>query len=330
LKLCEITIKPKSAFGTPLKGDTLFGQFCWQTVYDADLLTGGLEKRLSEYHENPFAIFSSAVLKLSSGEYVLKRPDMPLTRLFDIADQECHEFLKQKKEKKKQKWMIADKSLSIDLAQAEYQTDKELFKRMSLKDDSHSFIIPFSQQHNTINRLTQTTGKDAFAPYTQEIFYYPPDVSLAIFVLIDESVITIENMKKALSDMGKCGYGKDASIGMGRFDVEKCQVLTLPNMTETTACYTLAPCVPQKNVFSESWFTPFVRYGKHGDKLATSRNPFKNPVIMADEGAVFKADKEADIWKKPYIGCAIRKVSLTEKEAVVQGYAPYLPIKLKD
>jgi CRISPR-associated protein Csm4 len=115
LKLCEVIIKPMSAFGTLLKGDTLFGQFCWQAVYDSELLSGGLEKRLSEYHENPFAIFSSAVVKLSSGEYVLKRPDMPLTRLFDIENQECHEFLKQKKEKKKQVlyWLILVVELRI-------------------------------------------------------------------------------------------------------------------------------------------------------------------------------------------------------------------------
>lgn len=40
MKLLEITIKPEAGFGAPLKGDTLFSQFCWQGAYDRSLLDG--------------------------------------------------------------------------------------------------------------------------------------------------------------------------------------------------------------------------------------------------------------------------------------------------
>ena len=49
MKLYDVTIHPLSAFGTPLKGDTLFGQFCWQVAYDPGLVDGGLEKNLDRY-----------------------------------------------------------------------------------------------------------------------------------------------------------------------------------------------------------------------------------------------------------------------------------------
>ena len=84
MKFYEITIRPFSGFGTPLKGDTLFGHFCWQAAYRHDLIHDGLENGLSVYKEKPFAIFSSAFPKIGKKEknYILKRPDVPLSWLF--------------------------------------------------------------------------------------------------------------------------------------------------------------------------------------------------------------------------------------------------------
>ena len=85
MKLYEITIKPVSGFGTPLKGDTLFGHVCWQAAYVAKILNGGLDKWIACYGEKPFAVFSTAWPKLcDKGKwfYAVKRPDVPLSRHF--------------------------------------------------------------------------------------------------------------------------------------------------------------------------------------------------------------------------------------------------------
>ena len=115
---------------------------------------------------------------------------------------------------------------------------------------------------------------------------------------------------------------------MGHFEVKKWKELSSLRLDSTDACYTLAPSVIEKDMYSEVWFMPFVRYGKHGDRLVHGRNPFKNPVVMADEGAVFKP-KDTSVLDKPYLGRAVSSVSLSLKETVVQGYAPYLPMKLE-
>ncbi len=82
MKLCEIVIKPVSAFGTPLKGDTLFGQFCWQLEVKSGLLKGDLGKWLQRYPETPFSIFSSAFPVLRENhkvkKYFLPAPTIPL------------------------------------------------------------------------------------------------------------------------------------------------------------------------------------------------------------------------------------------------------------
>lgn len=76
------------------------------------------------------------------------------------------------------------------------------------------------------------------------------------------------------------------------------------------------------------FYSPFTRFGKHGDVLAKSSNPFKNPVIMADEGAVF-IPKNNEVFRKPYVGSAIRDLSKAKTTTIAQGYAPYIPVAIE-
>jgi len=340
LKLYEITIQPTAGFCTALKGDTIFGHFCWQAAHDPSLLDGGLEKQLSTYCDNPFAVFSSAFPKLESSStcYVLKRPDLPLSSLFSFKGEGRKERLLKAKEYKKRKWMALDGELRIDLSKARFLTDEELQKEISQQTTAEvkrqmrrsgpsEFMVSFSQPHNTINRLTQTTGTGPFAPYSQTSIHYFPETELGVLVLFDETATDIERIILALERIGSWGYGKDASTGMGRFGLGEHEEIPLPDTTDANACYTLGPSVPQRDSFSDLFFSTFVRFGKHGDRLARSVNPFKNPVIMADEGAVL-VPKDARVFKRPYIGRGITNVSKSLPQTVVQGYAPYLPFKL--
>ncbi|MBW1691492.1 MAG: hypothetical protein JRI71_11805 [Deltaproteobacteria bacterium] len=342
MKVYEIKIRPISGFGTPLKGDTLFGHFCWQVAYDQSLLNGGLEKHISMYPERPFAVFSSAFPKLanSSMQYVLKRPDLPISFLFQPKEKEREKRILSFKEFKEKQWIVVKGELSIDLSGARFLSDSDLIdeiskqgqgqtRRQLRKARNRQFAGSFLQPHNTINRLTQTTGTGMFAPYAQEIIHYYPETELVLFVIIDESSTDIERICKALERIGNMGYGKDASIGMGRFKVGKHRELTFPEIGDSNACYTLAPSVPQKNCFAKIYFKPFTRFGKHGDKLARSANPFKKPVIMADEGAVL-IPKDKNVFEVPYIGKAISEISKPLAETMVQGYSPYLPFKMEN
>ncbi|MBF0398568.1 MAG: hypothetical protein HQK78_17465 [Desulfobacterales bacterium] len=332
MKLYEIRILPLGGFGTPLKGDTLFGHFCWQAANNPKLLNTELEKQISIYHEKPFVIFSSAfpsVIFKKSTHYFFKRPDLPISFLFPSIEKD------RIKEFEKKKWMKIEDIANIDLSKQEnFLNDKglldEIDKEILISDklEHPQFMKTFSQPHNKINRMTQTTGKGEFAPYVKENTYYYPETELSIFVLIEESATDIERVYLGLENIGKWGYGRDASTGMGRFKLCEYDEITLFDNNEFNACYTLAPSVPQRNCFAKNFFTPFTRFGKHGDMLVYSKNPFKNPVIMADEGAVFIPCDKA-FFKKPYIGRAITGVSKSMPQTVTQGYAPYLPFKLE-
>jgi len=339
VKLYEIIIRPLSAFGTTLKGDTIFGHFCWQAAYKPSLIEGGLENALAQYSERPFAVFSSAWPRIEREKtaYVLKRPDLPLSWLFPMHMEDREERYKRVKLHKKQKWMLIESSLELDLGKARFMNDRALADEMismTAKEnqsllaggDQMDFCTFFLQPHNTINRLTGTTGKGDFAPYTMEGYYYLPEAELALFVLVDEAMTSIDCIKEGLDMIGRFGFGRDASIGMGRFEVVDTNELPMPESAGANAFYTLAPCVPEQ--YDRGYFTPFIRYGKHGDRLANGGNPFKEPVIMADEGAVF-FPANPGAFGKPYFGRAVTNVSKTQPEAVVQGYAPYIPIKVE-
>ncbi|MCP4691134.1 MAG: hypothetical protein GY859_24010 [Desulfobacterales bacterium] len=342
MKLYEVTISPRAGFGTPLKGDTLFGHFCWQAAYDPSLLNGDLGDLIAAYPEKPFVIFSSAFPRLgnAAGRYYFKRPDLPLRRLTSLGGKDRKEKIKAEKAHNKKKWMeITGGPGLIDPLKVNFVTDKDLVKSAfsgmdvnararAQRAGAREFSMVFSHPHNSINRLTQKTGAAPFTPYNQRVTHYYPDAELVIFILVDDSATDIQRVAKALERIGAWGFGRNASTGMGRFTVGKPGPIAFPKNPDANACYALAPSVAGKEAFEEIYFKTFVRYGKHGDRLARSGRPFKNPVIMADEGAVY-IPREPSFFNKPYLGAAVTGVSKSMPETVVQGYAPYLPMKLE-
>lgn len=334
MELHEIIIKPTSGFATPLKGDTIFGHFCWQVTYhhDPPLLNGTydnldqcLRAHLKDYHNgNPFVIFSSAFPVLTESEgYALKKPDFPM--FFDL-DMDQYKLVK------KARWIrISASSIDIPLVLKDFQpndfySDKEIMPHLSNQQITDSVLTHHIHTRNAINRKTGTTGTDMFAPRALECGYYAPEMKLVIFVLLDEAATDISRVTKAMKTIGKFGFGKYASTGMGCFDVIKTTPLALPDTTNANAIYTLAPVVPGADDSLEIWSSTFTRFGRHGDTLATGGKPFKKPVIMADEGAIIKIS-DSNLLNQPFFGTSVTHVSdYDDIPVTTQGYCPYLPV----
>jgi CRISPR-associated protein Csm4 len=288
-----ITIKPTSPFGTPLKGDTIFGHFCWQAVQDQNLLNGGLDNWITAYPHKPFAVFSSAWPRINDNGkllFALKRPDLPPAML-ETADSKklsCEERLTARKDNKAKKWLLVGEDLCVTATMDRLSSDHDLFERCLsqhpekeqqayrlLPKKQQKLLYMAEQQHNSINRLTMTTGKGFFAPFAMENIHYLPGLELAIFVYINEEATDIERVQAAFVRIGQWGFGRDASTGLGRFEVTGCNEVKFPETDTSTACYTIGPCVPQPNSFKQAYFTPFTRFGKHGGPLVLTGKPFK-------------------------------------------------------
>lgn len=344
MRIYAITIKPRSPFGTPLKGDTIFGQFCWQAAESGDILKIGLDHWIHCYPERPFAVFSSAWPKINDKNgalYAIRRPEFPQSLLGDpdkAAD--CKKRLENRKKNKARKWLLVDEDLRVRLDWQYLLNDQEIYqrvlatlsegeqKRLRLTPVRHRRPVSTAeQQHNTINRLTMTTGKGEFAPYSADNIHFMPGLELVVFAGLDEEACDIDKLRDAFVRMGQWGFGRDASTGLGRFDLVRVDEIQRPRSGDADACLTLGPCLPEPDSYRAMFFNPFTRFGRHGSRMLHTRRPFKNPVVMADEGAVV-VPKPSGFPDKPYIGIAVRNISKAQPEAVCQGYSLYLPMRL--
>lgn len=342
MELYNITLRPESSFGTLLKGDTLFGHFCWQAAMKDDLLQQGFDHWISRYLEKPFVVFSSAWPQVTHSDgktfYYLPRPSMPVQFPNSMSRQERAE---QRKIEKSNKWLQVYADSLDNIGACRTVNDRTVFDHVlkaasednvhelqDLSDSQKKPILYHNRPHNSINRLTLTTGK-GFDPYTLNEFHYLPGIKLVVFVAIDPDSMDVNGLHLGMERIGNSGFGRDSSTGAGRFRVEKIEQMEWPDWQQGQGCYTLAPCVPEPNHYRSQFVLPFTRFGRHGAGLATSKNPFKNPVVMADEGAIFFPEPSI-ILKKPYIGMGLRGLSLVEKNTVAQGYSLYLPLNRSD
>lgn len=302
MQTLTLTLRPLSAFGTLPLGDTLFGQLCW--LLRDSLGSPGLDKLLEGYSNNkPFAVISDA---LPSG-YV-PRPNVPLYFFRQEKDAD-------RKAVKKQVW------LPLDALSQPFAEWLSVCKNLDLVEEH-------IQQHNSISRLTGTTG-EGFAPYALDQHWYKADTRLDVHIVFDTSRISAEQLKQAFTDMGLAGFGRDASIGLGKFEIDKSEAKALPASPDANAVLTLAPSAPQGRGFDaeNSYYQLFTRFGRHGGQAVQSGKPFKTPVLLAKTGAVFSSTQfNADTV---FIGQGLGgngQLSKQIPETVQQGYAPVIPI----
>lgn len=313
MKMLRCRLRPLSAFATPLRGDTLFGQMCWalRHRHGEAALSGWLEGYTAGA---PFLVVSDV---FPSG--FLPRPCVPLKLLGLNMDDPS-----QRKTLKAQVWVPVEALASPlsewgGVARAASGLDEVVgYQRREAL-----------QQHNSLNRLTLTTGRgEGFAPFTRQMHWYGEQTKLDAYLLFDEERIDADRVHAALEDVGVTGYGKEASTGAGHFDVIECSEWQLPSeLPAVNALLTLGPCAPQGGDWDASrcWYQPFVRFGRHGDMAVHGANPFKNPVLLADTAAVMtSANGALPLW----VGRGLGGISHNLPAAVQQGYAPALPVSL--
>lgn len=314
MKIYEIRIKPQSFFISPIQGDMLFGCLCWQLHH----IGQDLDSLLADYDTNPFMIVSSGIF-YQNGRYILPKPLCPDFMLFKNITVE------NRKQYQKKKFICLYEGETLDI-------NDDLWEKALEKVD---FCI--TQQHNSINRLTGSTGSGEsgeFAPFYTSARVYDSEGEIVVFVGVDENRISEEILKTIFSNLGKVGYGKKASSGYGHFTIKNCAESSLWNhdFSSFTHLYALSPFVlaeeEQTRVQENIYFQPITKYGKHGEIYAKGEKPFKKPVIMADMASIVGVDVGWNM-KRPFIGRAIRGISYVDERTVVQGYTLCLPCKME-
>jgi len=304
------TLRPLTAFGTPLAGDTLFGQLCWTLRHQ--LGNERLHTLLQGYTSGaPFAVLSDA---FPSGHLPL--PHVASAVWAPSAGQD-------RKALKKRRW-IPLSALQQPMAQ---------WQQLAKTDAQLCSVIERDQPHNSINRQSGTTGEGAFAPFVVSQRWYPVGTCLDLYVLCDEQRLSRSELGAALAFIGAAGFGRDASTGLGKFEL--CGEPTEMHWPQPTACnsyLTLGPCAPQGQGFcpQRSSWQVLTRFGRHGDAAVHGGNPFKKPLLLAQAGAVLwpLSQTKTVALAGQGLGGAQQPISQTMPETVHQGYALVLPIEL--
>jgi CRISPR-associated protein Csm4 len=310
-----LRIRPLSPFGTPPLGDTLFGQLCWAIRHQSgearlrELLDGYLENR-------PFAVVADA---LPAG--YLPRPALPLSWFEQPADAD-------RKRLKQRNW-IPHSALRQPVRSwlNAARSDREV-----TGNPDFSLRESWPQPHNSINRLTGTTGEGGFAPYTMMQIGFAPGLTLDLHVVFDPARSSAMELREGFESIGATGFGRDASIGLGKFAVEESTAASPTAQANANAYLTLAPCAPHGCGFLShaSRYQPFTRFGRHGDTAVQSGQPFKTPLLLAAAGAVLKPGRYV---KTHYVGQGLGgdgHLSRAIPETVHQGYAPVIGVHLPD
>jgi CRISPR-associated protein Csm4 len=329
------TLKLHTAFGTPLAGDTLFGQMCWTAR--EHLGESELERLLEGYTSGkPWLVVSDG---FPSG--YLPKPTAPASLLVGAAPVGANLFAQsnqaqQRKAEKAKRW-IPLSEIGKPLAQMLAVSDKEAY-------GEYCKPVEAPQPHNTLSRLTGTTGEGDFAPYTRPQIFFARDQRMDVYFVLDEDRMSLERFQTLLEAIGSHGFGRDASIGLGKFTVENLcanfvgadssaqNIENRSNKFDPTAYLTLAPCAPQGQGFdgNKSYWRIITRFGRHGNLHGVSSKPFKNPVLFAATGALFVPQDK--YTPRQFIGQGLGgngQLSKIEPATVQQGYAPVVGIRME-
>jgi len=312
----EFRLRPLAAFGTPLAGDTLFGQLCW-ALRDAHG-EAELMRLLDGYTAGaPFLVASDG---LPPGH--LPRPALP-----PAADGRASDPLMRKLDKGK-RW-VAAAGTSTPLRQWQPVADDQLAWTDGAGEVRTGWAVrSMPRMRNNIDRLLGRPSGDGLDPFQQDELVYPAGASLAAIIDVDPQRIEPSRLKEALDYIGAFGYGRDASVGLGKFNVAG--FVEQPfEIANCDGALTLAACTPAMAGIdaARTFYRPVTRFGRHGGADALRGHPFKAPVLLAAAGAVLAFQGTLPRFAGRGLG-GDGSLSMQRPATVHQGYAPLWPVRL--
>lgn len=353
---CKLILELLSPIITPFQADTIFGHYAWALRY----LNG--EQRLMEFlaemETDPPVFFSDGF-----PEGFLPRPVLPpfneeqkkeLEKVFRNQKGDKLSFIRSLKILKKVPLIAEETFTSVVSGYSDSELYKKVFcgelclhnfapKNKDCAPDGESCLSfsenkkskckrkPFMAEdivaHNTINRLTNSTGAGG-GFYQQEETFYAQGQRFVIFIRCQDTYI--DEIREVWKLIESGGFGKDKSAGKGHFKIIEdisWKKISLPENERSNAVMSLSCMIPGANDPAGARYNLITKYGKLGGDFAKSAYPggealipFKKPLIMMKAGAVFDWNA-AD--KKTYLGCMMAEVHHYKP---IRHYAYGLPL----
>ena len=183
-------------------------------------------------------------------------------------------------------------------------------KRPSLEISPKISIRNRVRLRNAVSRISNTAGDGG------ELFEIPfsnlseSDAGLTVFARASNGGMKI--LMEALEMLGRTGYGADASIGHGGFELDG-GPMPCPELSDVPgadAFISLSTFQPAADDPVEGFWRVFVKYGKLAPEFHSSA-VFKRPQVMLEAGACFRTY----CFPKPFYGASIGPKRLLSENA---------------
>lgn len=284
---CTLTINLKSSLITPFQADTLFGHICWAIRFLYGEASGRLEKFLASYENN-----DPPPLLISDG---FPKGFLPKPIISPITPDDLENIVG-KEDRVKKAGIIKEiknleyipKDLFFELTASGSLNPKNLFDTLFLHYEKIGktalMEVPMTIQHNSINRMNQTTTGLFFQ---EERFFKKDGNSFDVYLKTTMPFDEIEGIFRFISEQG---YGRDKSTGKGHFEIEINEGIDLPESGHPNAFMSLSSYMPHDKAPTNGHYRLIHKYGKLGGIFAKGtleKNPFKKPLIMFAAGSTF-------------------------------------------
>lgn len=312
------TLRLRSALGTPLAADTLFGHVCWGLAY----------------HEGPEAVAAFLdAMDTPAPPLVFSDPlpagFWPVPVLPPMAEADFDAVLartgpdrvsafQRLKSARKRAWLS-----HAAWEQLQPRLSARALAECLLDAPSPPALEAVAVPHATIDRWSGGTLAEHGFHFDRQ--YFPPGpLDFDLWIATPWSADRVRTLlDRALAG----GYGRDASAGRGHITVEAVEPAELPALAESNAVMTLGPCVPAAHDPAVGVWEIDVRIGRLGGPLSVGAadTPFKFPLVRLARGAVLLTDAP-----RPRLGRLVRGIHPTRREVAACGWTLTLPVRLTE
>lgn len=283
-------VKSTSSFLTPWQSDTIYGHMLWAVRY----LFG--EEEIAEMIEEfksfraPFICsdgFFDGELPMIKKENILRSHTKNISQEY-LGNSDSTSLLTCIRDLKR---INGEKTVNIAQFQSlrgdksNYQFIMEKLKKTEIKGLKKPLLKESSVMHNTINRLTGTTGENGIYTLNEKF----TNSEIWIFIKLRANYPE-DKFEKILNLIEKTGFGKKISSGKGqieRISFEKFE--EFQDIKDSDGYITFSNFVPKSGDYSEIIHaTTLTKRGKIANEGKTPNFPFKKPFVCYSAGSVFR------------------------------------------
>lgn len=307
--LTRYFVKPRSPVITPLMSDTFFGHFCWAMRYRHG--EKFLERLLDSYGKgNPAPVLFSCGFP---GGF-LPLPVLPPPEREDIdafARLYVEKRMRTEQLSQGQKLLLAYQEAKALLKSSYVSLD--CWTKLKEKWSWPSFLQYLSQNFNgagnldgpfstleicagnSIDRSTGTVSEESGELFERDKLWYPAGKGLHLYVEVNDDGLEEQVEWFLLDFLTVTGFGKDKSVGMGWFAIERDKDFDPESLQVKNANARLALSMTSFEGMAgyRSFYRLTTKFGRLGGDFALwgpgggPPKPFKKPVLMLEPGAVF-------------------------------------------